>query len=397
SSEGKAYGWNSQAVATTLSSLGSFYWRNGDYANAEASYLRAMAVLEKAPDGEKGLPNTLNALATLAVRRGDFAKAESLYQRSLNLTEKAPGFGNVVLLETLGRFAEMRLRSGDYAEAEALYRRSLDLSEGSQSGDSLYVNPALKGIAMLHLAKGETTKAIALFTRIAEESESRVTKSLGSGSERQKLLLLQNLSAETDMILSLHTRYAPDDPDAWRLALTTILRRKGRALDAMTDTITALRSAAEPQDQALLDQLAEARTRLAAATLEGPGETAPAQHRALLKHLESRIDQLETAISARVAAFRSQALPRQLFLAVAQAIPAGAALVEFTTYRPYDIKTRTYAPARYLAYTLTPDAKSLWLDLGETRPINQAIDELRAALRDPQRTDVKALARSLDA
>ena len=148
---------------------------------------------------------------------------------------------------------------------------------------------ALKGMAILHLAKGDTPRAVSFFTRIAEESESRVTKTLGSGSERQKLRLMQSVSAETDLILSLHAQYAPDNPDAWRLALTTILRRKGRALDAMTDTLKALRAAAEPQDQAMLDQLAEARARLATATLEGPDETAPAQRRALLKRLESRI------------------------------------------------------------------------------------------------------------
>ena len=393
----KAYGPKSRGGSSTLSLMGSFYLRKGDYANAEACYSRVIAAWEKAPGGESWLPYSLNSLAILAVRKGDFAKAESLYRRSLSLAEMAPGQINYVLLETLGKFAEMRVWSGKYAEAEALYQRSMDLAEQMQGNNSSYVKTALKGMAFLHLAKGDTPQAISLFTRIAEESESKVTKLLGSGSERQKLRLMQTESAETDIILSLHAQYAPDNQDAWRLALTTILRRKGRALDAMTDTLTALRAAAEPQDQARLDQLAEARARLATATFEGPGETAPAQHRALLKRLESRIEQLENEISDRVAAFRSQALPTQLFAAVARAIPPDAALVEFTTYRPYDIKTRRSAPPRYLAYTLTPEGKLLWLDLGETWLIDRAIDELRAALRDPQRTDVKELARALDA
>jgi CHAT domain-containing protein/Tfp pilus assembly protein PilF len=393
----KAYGPKSREVSSTLSNLGSFYLRKGDDANAEACYSRVMAIWEKAPGGGSWLPDTLNSLAILAVRKGDFAKAESLYSRSLSLAEKAPGQNNYVLLETLDRLAEMRFRSGKYAEAEALYQRSLDLGEKQQGKNSGYVNTALKGMAFLQLAKGDTPRAISLFTRIAEESESSVTKTLGSGSERQKLLFMQRFSAETDQILSLHTKYAPDNHDAWRLALTTILRRKGRALDAMTDTLKALRAAAEPQDQARLDQLAEARARLATATFEGPGENAPAQHRALLKLLESRIEQLENEISDRVAEFRSQALPTQLFAAVARAIPPSAALVEFTTYRPYDVKTRRSAPPRYLAYTLTPEGKSLWLDLGETWLIDRAIEELRAALRDPQRNDVKELARALDA
>ena len=144
--------------------------------------------------------------------------------------------------------------------------------------------------------------------------------------------------------------------------------------------------------------MAEARARLATATLEGPDETAPAQRRALPRNASrAGSNSSINGISDRVAAFRSQALPTQLFAAVARAIPSGAALIEFTTYRPYDIKTRKAAPPRYLAYTLTPEGKSLWLDLGETGLIDRAIDEMRVALRDPQRTDVKELARALDA
>ena len=393
----KAYGPKSLGISDTLRSLGSFYLRKGDYANAEACYLRVIAIWEKAPIWSSNLPYTLNSLADMAVRKGDFAKAESLYQRSLSLSEKAPGQNNFLLLETLRKFAEMRVWSGKYAEAEALYQRSLDLGEKAQGNKEELVKAALRGMAMLYLAKGDTLRAISLFTRFAEESESNVTKLLRSGSERQKLRIMQRVSAETDLILSLHTKYAPDNLDAWSLALTTILRYKGRALDAMTDTLKTLRVVAAPQDQAMLDQLAEARARLATAMLEGPDETEPAQHSALLKRLEKRIEQLESEISDRVAPFRSQELPKQLFAAVAQAIPPGAALVEFTTYRPYDFKTRRSAPPRYLAYTLTPEGKSLWLDLGETGLIDRAIDELRAALRDPQRTDVKELARALDA
>jgi CHAT domain-containing protein/Tfp pilus assembly protein PilF len=393
----KAYGQKSLGVTGSLGLMGSFYLRKGDYAKAEACYSRVMAVWEKAPGGERWLPGTLNSLASIAVRTGDFAKAESLYSRSLSLSEKAPVQKNYVLLETLVRLAEMRFRSGKYAEAEALYQRSLDLGEKAEVNNSSYVNAALRGMAFLHLAKGDTPRAISLFTRIAEESERRVTKSLGSGSERYKLREMQKVAADIDPILSLHAQYAPDNPDAWRLALTTILRYKGRALDAMTDTLKAMRAVAEPQDQAMLDQLAEARARLATASLESQDETAPAERRALLKRLEGRIEQLESEISDRVAAFRTQALPTQLFAYVAQAIPPGAALVEFTTYQPYNFKTRRRAPPRYLAYTLTPEGKSLWLDLGETGLIDRAIDELRAALRDPQRTDVKELARALDA
>src|SRR5262249_51557918 len=53
-------------------------------------------------------------------------------------------------------------------------------------------------------------------------------------------------------------------------------------------------------------------------------------------------------------------------------------------------------PARYVAYALKPEGAPTFVDLGETEAIDQSVDALRQALRDPNRTDVKPLARALD-
>ena len=61
------------------------------------------------------------------------------------------------------------------------------------------------------------------------------------GSEEQKRRYLGTLASETNYTISLHLRSVPNNLSAARLALTTILRRKGRALDAMTEQLAALR------------------------------------------------------------------------------------------------------------------------------------------------------------
>jgi hypothetical protein len=55
--------------------------------------------------------------------------------------------------------------------------------------------------------------------------------------------------------LSLHLNLAPSDPGAASLALLVLLQRKGRVLDAMTDTLTAVRRHADARDIAILDEL----------------------------------------------------------------------------------------------------------------------------------------------
>lgn len=82
--------------------------------------------------------------------------------------------------------------------------------------------------------------------------------------------------------------------------------------------------------------------------------------------------------------------------AVQAAIPDGQALVEFAFYAPPDLKTFAGGPPRYAAYVLTRQSEPRWVDLGAAAPIDQAVDALRQALRNPKRADVKAHARKLD-
>jgi hypothetical protein len=113
---------------------------------------------------------------------------------------------------------------------------------------------------------------------------------LARGSERQKLLYLATLSGETDMTISLHVESAPDDPEARHLALTTVLQRKGRALDAMMESLTVTRSKLAPQDQALFEQLTTTHARLAMLVLGQPSTSDTGQHRATIRSLEEQTD-----------------------------------------------------------------------------------------------------------
>ena len=59
----------------------------------------------------------------------------------------------------------------------------------------------------------------------------------------------QQAHAPTDDTISLHAHRAPADPRAARLALTTILRRKGSVLDAMARGLYLLHKDLTPEVQ----------------------------------------------------------------------------------------------------------------------------------------------------
>ncbi|HSF23784.1 MAG TPA: CHAT domain-containing protein, partial [Blastocatellia bacterium] len=396
----KALGPNHMLVATALNNLATVYKDKGDYAKAEPLFQRVLVINEKAlgPD-HAGVGTSLNNLALLYYVKGDYAKAEPLYQRALAIREKELGPDHANVASSLNNLAVLYNTRGDYAKAEPLFQRALAIGEKALGPGHPSIARFLNNLATLYQAEGDFERAIAIRSRATDISERNIALNLAIGSERQKLAYLATLAEETNGAVSLHVQSKVDDPAARRLALVTVLRRKGRALDAVTDSIAALRRRLNAQDRALIDQLTDTRSRLATLVLKGPGKIAPAEHQAEIKRVEEQIERLESEISSRSAEFRAQSQVVTIE-AVQAAVPSGAVLVEFVSYRPVNPKfTKSddqFGEARYVAYVLGNKGEPLWVDLGEANPINNAIDLLRKALHDPNRKDVNKLAGAVD-
>ena len=101
------------------------------------------------------------------------------------------------------------------------------------------------------------------------------------------------------------------------------------------------------------------------------------EHRASMSRLEAEIERLQASISERSAVFRAQTQPVTIEQ-VRQALPAGAALVEFVSYWPFNAKAkppaeRPYGQPRYVAYVLPRAGEPRWADLGEAAVIDAAV------------------------
>ncbi|MBI1765976.1 MAG: CHAT domain-containing protein [Acidobacteria bacterium] len=388
----KALGAKHPYVAESLNNLAGLYRSKGDYAKAEPLLQQALVIREEALGVEHpAVAESLNNLAALYDSRDDYTKVESLYQRALAIYEKTFGVDHPAVTTTLGNLGELYRSKGDYAKAEQLLQRALAISE-KLNGDPL---AELSDLAVLYRSKGIYAKAVSYIMRVHEIIERDLTRNLTTGSERQKLLYLNQSANELDFTLSLHTASAPKDAAASRMAMAVLFSRKGRALDAMSDTLAQLRNRATPQDRALLDQYTEALTRLSQTTLGGLGDKDVAQYKADLGQLRERVEKLEIEISARNAEFGTQLQPIT-FAAVQKAIPLSAMLIEFASFLPLDAKTLKAGARRYVAYALGNQGEPSWVDLGEVGVIDEAVAKLRQALRDKTRQDVKPLAREVD-
>jgi len=434
-------------VAILLDNLALIYLDKGDYAKAESFFLRALSIKEKSLESyHPQVARSLGFLANTYNLKGDYIKAKQVFQRLLSLAEKKlgtahPGIAQVRTLITkiyedldINYFLELEpviLRGlsskekelglnhpeialslyslaliyfykGDYAKAEPLFLRTLSIWEKAHGAGHHFVASSLTALALLYRARGEIKQAATLQTRANEISERNLNRNLIAGSERQKLAYLALFATETNATLSLHNLSAPNEPQALNLAFTTLLRRKGRGLDAMTDTMAALRRNASPQTQSLIDQLVAVRSQLSALTLKEPGSAKPGAFQSRIKPLEEQAEKLEAELNTLSYEFRAQSQPVTL-AAVQAALPNDCALVEFVVYTPQEPQPWKSKPARYLAYVLAAQGEPKWVDLGEAAPIDRAIDAWRNTLVSEKDKngilkfkDAKPLARELD-
>ena len=83
---------------------------------------------------------------------------------------------------------------------------------------------------------------------------------------------VSTLLHETDVTVSVHVQGYKADPRLGRFALDTVLRRKGRVLDAMSDTMAKARESMSTEDRSRLERLASVRTQLSSSAMTG-GDT----------------------------------------------------------------------------------------------------------------------------
>ena len=260
------------------------------------------------------------------------------------------------------------------------------------------VAQSLYNLAGLYWAQGAYPEAESLLSRTSDIRESQLRSSLASLSESRKRALMARVQGETESLVSFHVDASPSSPRALELALTTVLRRKGRVLDSLTEAQRTLRDHLTPPLRQQLDQLAQARTELATQLYAAAEQRASTQRATALATLRTRIDDLEAALSAASAEFRAQSEPVTL-ASVQAALPPGAMLVEFVRYHRFDARAQPpQQEERYVAYLVTSHGPPRWVALGKAAPIDAAVDAVLAALRPHVRTETtRAALQHLDA
>ena len=382
-------------TAVALNNLALLYQDKGDLAQAETTFGRALAIREKVLGPEHpDVAITLTNLGLIAKSRGNLKLAEDHFRRVLAIREKVLGLEHPDVADILCSLGMLKQETGHLAEGEPMLLRAWAIDRKSLGEKHPDVAGTASLLAEFYQREGQLEKAIGYQVQANDIREHELALNLVAGSERQKVLYLNQSQTDLDQTLSLLAADDGRNREGLRAGLTVVLRRKGRSLDAMADSIQTLRQRASAEDRALLDELTAAKTALAVASLQSGGVVSTTPLGKRIAALEVNIERLETKISARSVEFRVQTQPITLE-AIQKTIPPDATLVEYAVFRSFDPKTRRLGAPHYGVFVLGSKGEPQWADLGDAQVIESAVDALRQALGQ-RSSAVKRLARNLE-
>ncbi|HYQ16250.1 MAG TPA: CHAT domain-containing protein, partial [Polyangiaceae bacterium] len=383
---------NSLELADALRSLGDLKIIGDDPSGLNELGEAMTIVKNHSPLDQLRMLGLSDSLARAAEHAGDPAGALELKVRACEISQSS---GDPALVED-GRSAciEAAWGQSDFAKAATLLEQSLAAAETKYSTPrSIMWAPLAHNLALARYARGQRDAALTLASEVEEANEKHLSRELATGGDAQKRATFETYRTGMNDILSMGGD-GTGGPQAVRLALTTLLRRKGRALDASADTARAFRYLQTPEQRQLLERQQRLRGLMAGLVLRGNKDLDAVAAAEAVKKLE--IEEEEVTKQLVQSSEQYRALTQPVTLAnVQQQLPADTALVEYVSFIRRDPKNLSRPlDNRYYAYVLRSTGEPRAFDLGDAAPIAQASDALRSAIRE--RRDPTAPAQALD-
>jgi len=268
-------------------------------------------------------------------------------------------------------------RKRQWSEARRLLEDALKIEEAVYIDFHPSVIETLRYLTNLSVVADQIDDAVKYANRAAELADKRARHVLRLGSERQKRIAARMLEHDADVALSLHLQHAQKNPAAARLALTTILRRKGMIFDAMVAGTSAMRQQPDPQGQTWAKEMANLSAQMSTMISRGPVDVTLEDYQNDLFDLEEQRRRLEerlVGLGNKGGKSKIDDAPLLQLADVQRALPEGAALVELFEYRPYrpfgPPVHSTWGNPRLVAYILHKTGEPTFVELGQTGVTN---------------------------
>ncbi len=383
-------------TASSYDYLGNLVRKMGHPAIAQPFYEHSLAIRSKVfgpahPDMAISLTN----LGSVREDMGDLESARGYYEGALAIHEEVFGLKHPRTAVSLSNLGILFRRMNNLKKAQDYLERALAINEKIFGTEHLVTATDLSNLGSLLEFTGDINRAIILLARSLDIREISFAAIIAIGSEQERQMFFQSNVGPDYYAISFRLRAAPNDARAARMALNSILRRKGRILDAAVSGLRLIRSHMSVEDNKLLQMLTKLREARAYLLLHSFASHSSSDYERL-QQLDLDIQRITGKLASRSAVLRQKLTPISLE-AVQARIPERGSLVEFFVYEPFVDKATDNKRGKreYVVYVLRRSGDPKWIKLGDAEAIDAAADAFRQAVARRQH-DVHQLARGLD-
>jgi len=409
-------------VAIADAEIATTYMMKDNPQAARPHVERAIGIMEtkygKKYTGVRGARymDLLNNRAIILSDLDEYEEAESSLLSLLKAHQMEDGRKSYSVLQTLVNLSGLYATKRDYGKAVPMLEEAIGIAEEIEGENSLFVGSSLHRLAFYYRSQGRSVgDVLDVLDRASRIVDESLVVDLAVGSDADKLETESRASWMLESVVEFNISAAAGDPRAAQIALRTLLRRKGLALDATARNRATFRSNIGEEQARILDELAEARERLASLSRNEDADMAD------IEAARRRVGELEASLSSQKGNAGS-GVGKVTPDAVRDALPRGGALIEITLFRPARFDTAqpavpvrvsadreerfgtltqrrwglTWGPRRYAACVITPGNSPRWIDLGTSERIDELVADLRRAIERPEGQEYRTAARALD-
>lgn len=367
-------------VADLLVTMGNSSKNAGHSERAREDFERAAKIYTaRLGPGNTRVGGALDSLAQTLLDLHRYEEARQTFQRALQIQNEVLGPRSVWSGNIVQGLAKVANATGDYAEAKRLYEQNLDIWREQLGPTHPFTAASLTQYADVLAHLGERKQAMAMALEAARIRTDQIGLTIRTVEEREALQYAGTRMTSLDTALTLAQN--GDDADR-RAAWDAIVRTRGLVLDEMAQRRRAVRQSTDPRMPALTATLADARSRLAHAVLEGKGRQSAQEYGRQLESARAAMQNAEQAVAVHSAEFRRVLSRQQAGLDQVQAaLPPGAALVAYTRYRRKNFQhAGDDATPSYAAFVLRSHHAPAMIALGPEKHIAALVEAWRAQI-----------------
>lgn len=304
----------------------------------------------------------------------DYAGAEVLLSAAETLVVEAYDNRHPTLATVYAERANLKVLQSDLPAAITLLNAAIKI-ESRKSSSHLELANLHKEIARLYSNTGDSSAALTNLRIGFDIEEGVLSRDLLVGSDVQKRQLLGRLGDSVDVAINFHLRN-PDNPQAARLAMDTVLSRKGRSVDAMSGNLRDSYAVGDSYTRELFSNLARIRAEIVRRAYQSPYALKDPPTPSQLSSREAKDNaklvkeaELIQDLIARSAGYNAEATQRLDIDTVSGELAKNDVLVEYVKYRPDNLPDQE----QYIVYVLDASGALQWRVLGSGKQIERAI------------------------